>query len=303
MQHGRPPGNPHLITVPSTDRAFSEHVHHVHGSHIGSPADLERRLRRIFPRVVVRERNLSGEAPSWYVYRDGGWRSPVSGSWWADESLPRVVVSPDGWLVEVNATAAGILAIEADEASTHHFTDFVVPGSLDDAVALFRVIGQGSDLIATVLLRPLTGDVIAVDLHTGRVGDDVVGVFRLAADVEVPAEGLAIAPPSAVATLPPTDVAFRGYVNRALGRMPEPTRKAWRSVSGDCIRTPSSRPMACDGSLGAMAKQVIRDPPSGGALRSFLGSATTARRSSSRRTRPPRRSSAASSSGITGRNS
>lgn len=217
----RRPIEPALITIPSSDGAFRQHVEQLERA--ATPAALETRLRRIFPRVVVRERTLSGEAPAWYVYRDGSWRSPAVGSWWDGDGLPRVTVSPDGWLVEANATALGLLGIDPGEAGTHHFTDFVVPGTLEDSLTLFRIVQDGKPLDATVLLRPTSGDVIAVDLHAHRDGDHLVSVFRLADDIDVGVAGAPVGGPAAVDFQPSTDVAFRGYAQRALARMPEPT--------------------------------------------------------------------------------
>jgi len=85
---------PALITIPSTDAAFRAHVHGIRRG--AAPTELEARLRRLYPRVVVRERTLSGEAPAWYVYRDGSWRSQLAESWWGETNLPRVVISFDG---------------------------------------------------------------------------------------------------------------------------------------------------------------------------------------------------------------
>ncbi len=188
-----------------------------------SPDELEGRLRRMFPRVVVRERTLSSEAPAWYVYRDGGWRGATREAWWEDEAFPRVLVSPDGWISEANATAAGLLGIDATDAASHHFTDFVVPGTLDDSVELFRSIALGAELDATVLLRPTSGEVIAVDLHAAQTAAGIEGVFRLAGDVTVSAAGGQSDGPGEISCVPGTDAAFRGYARRALERMPEPT--------------------------------------------------------------------------------
>jgi len=212
-----------LITIPSSDRAFRAHVVRVAGGELRGPVDLERHLRRIFPRVVVRERSLSGEAAAWYVYRDGGWQSPGTVPWWDDESMPRAVVTADGWFAEVSQTAAGILGIDAATAGEHHFTDFVVPGTLADTIALFDIVQAGSPLTATVRLRPISGDVIAVDFHAERRDDELVAVFRLATDVDGAAEAQVVSRPAAVTTSPSTDVAFRAYALRALDRMPEPT--------------------------------------------------------------------------------
>src|SRR4029078_1729495 len=130
---------PALITIPTSDAAFREHVHAL--SRPASPREFEARLRRVFPRVVGRVRSTPG-APGWYIYRDGGWSSSLTGDWWDDPRLPRVVVSGDGWLREADATARGLLRIEDAETSTHYFTDFVLPGTLDDAVSLFQIIGS-----------------------------------------------------------------------------------------------------------------------------------------------------------------
>ncbi|HSL77340.1 MAG TPA: PAS domain-containing protein [Candidatus Limnocylindrales bacterium] len=214
------PVEPALITIPASDAAFREHVHGL--VPLTTPRELEQRLRRIFPRVVVRERMISG-APGWYVYRDGSWSSSLVGDWWDDPHLPRVVLSADGWNVEANATGAGLLGMDVNDVASHHFTDFVMPGTLDDSMGLFRIVLEGKPLDATVLVRPLTGDVIAVDIHAHLVGDRIVGVFRLADDVDVPSTATVVGRPVSISYVPATDVAFRVYAQRALDRMPEAT--------------------------------------------------------------------------------
>lgn len=176
----------------------------------------------MFPRVVVRERTISGEPSAWYVYRDGGWRPPPDSEWWSEPSLPRIVVTSEGFLVEVSPTAAGLLGIDPVQTADHHFTDFIVPGTLDDSMALFRVVQGGDPITATMLMRTLSGEFIAVDLHAAKQGDQVVGTFRMAANVEVPDQAADPGDFTAV-TKPASDVAFRSYVLRALRRMPEPT--------------------------------------------------------------------------------
>ena len=214
------PVEPALITIPTSDSAFREHVQTLSGA--ATPHELETRLRRMFPRVVVRERTISG-APGWYVYRDGGWSSSLTGDWWDDPRLPRVSVSPDGWLQEVNPTARGLLEIDHDDPATHYFTDFIVPGTLDDSLNLFRIIRSGKILNATILLRPLSGDVIAVDIHAQLVGDAVVTVFRLAGDVAPATVTDVVGRPAELRFIPATDAAFRTYAERAVARMPEAT--------------------------------------------------------------------------------
>jgi PAS domain-containing protein len=211
---------PALITIPTSDAAFREHVHRLASS--TTPRDLETRLRRIFPRVVVRERTISG-APGWYVYRDGSWSSSLAGDWWGDARLPRVVLSLDGWFVDASPTALDLLGIAAADTASHYLTDLVVPGTLEDALALFRIIREGKTLDATILLRPLSGDIIAVDVHAHVIEDRIETVLRLAGDVAVAARATAVGRPTGVDFVPATDVAFRSYAQRAIERMPEAT--------------------------------------------------------------------------------
>lgn len=58
---------------PSSDRVFSERVAAVIAAGVTTPKEMADRLGADYPRVLVRARELSGEADSWYVYRDGRW--------------------------------------------------------------------------------------------------------------------------------------------------------------------------------------------------------------------------------------
>jgi len=151
----------------------------------------------------------------------GGRTSAANG--WEEPGLPRVVVSPEGWINEANPTALGLLGMDASELGSRHFTDFVRRGALDDSLAMFEIVSEGQPLTATVLLRPTSGEVIAIDIHTWRDGDRLVALFRLADDLDAPAEHVDATPPTAVTAVPATDAAFRGYVDLAMARMPEPT--------------------------------------------------------------------------------
>lgn len=213
---------PILKTIPSIDTAFREQVHRVRRRHAPStPHDLESQLRRLFPRVVVVERQLSGEPPSWYIYRDGRWAPPSTSAWWTQPDLPRVVSSLDGWLVEANPAARALLNLPESEVGDRHFTDFVAPGTLEDAEALQRVIVEGHELVATVLMRPSGGEVLACDIVARREGDRTIGIFRLAEDIDV--VSVPVPAPAELVCLPTSDVAFRRYAELVLSRMPEPT--------------------------------------------------------------------------------
>ena len=213
-----------VITIPSTDAAFRRHVDRLVARSSPDTAEkLQERLRRLFPRAVVRRRDISGEPAAWYVYRDGGWRSSMTSAWWQEPGLPRVEIDREGWIDHANPTAISLLGIPHADLGARHFTDFVAPGGLEDSVSLFRIVDEGNELTATALLKPGSAEVVAIDLHAWREGDRLFGVFRLADDVEIPVPGPAEPRPSSVACVPDTDAAFRGYVNLALDRMPEPT--------------------------------------------------------------------------------
>ncbi len=213
-----------LITIPASDAAFREHVTRLQAmAAAAAPHELERRLRSLFPRAVVRARELSNEPPTWYVYRDGGWSSSLTGPWWEQPGLPRITVSGTGWLVSASATARSILGIHSDELPERHFTDFIVPGTLNDSLALLQVVGEGRDLTATVLLSSAAGDVIAVDMHATRNGDEIEAIVRLTEDEFPIVPGAPITPPGELVCHPPSDAAFAAYARAALARMPEPT--------------------------------------------------------------------------------
>jgi hypothetical protein len=105
---------------------------------------------------------------------------------------------------------------------SRHFTDFVAPGTLDDATALFAGIEEGHDFTATVLLRPSSGDIVAVDLHATRRDSRITGVLLLTEDLPASVSAGPVERP-AVSCRPLTDAAFGGYVTLALSRMSEPT--------------------------------------------------------------------------------
>lgn len=69
---------PTLILNPADDEAFSETAHAIMDEGVSNEADLERRLRAVFPLATVHARELAAEPILiWYVYRDGHWVPPA----------------------------------------------------------------------------------------------------------------------------------------------------------------------------------------------------------------------------------
>jgi hypothetical protein len=65
---------PELVTNPRSDRAFQELAESLVRDGATTTADLATELRGRYPRVVVRDRDLSDEhLVVWYIYREGRW--------------------------------------------------------------------------------------------------------------------------------------------------------------------------------------------------------------------------------------
>jgi hypothetical protein len=65
---------PALVTNPRSDRVLRELAETLVRDGATTPSALAARLRDRYPRVVVRQRDLSHEPLTiWYVYREGSW--------------------------------------------------------------------------------------------------------------------------------------------------------------------------------------------------------------------------------------
>lgn len=216
-----PAGTVPCVTIPSDDPAFAEHVRRLTERHReADPQALQDRLRRLFPRAVVRARGLSGEPAAWYVYRDGAWRPP-SDPWWQAPRVPRIVLGEDGWISDANLAARSLLGM--DEARRLHYTDLVSPEARDAAAMLFQILVEGHPLSATLLVRPIGGHPIACEVRAERVADGIIAWLRLAEDVPAVLRPYPPALPPPVDTDPVEDVVFRRYVERELSSLVDPS--------------------------------------------------------------------------------
>ena len=211
------------MTIPSDDPAFGEHVRRLSERFPDAgAAELEVRLRQLFPRAAVRARGLSSEPEVWYVYRDGAWRPP-SGPWWDEPLVPQLVLGQDGWIREANVAARSLLGIEG--ADPHHYSDFVGPAAAEAASMLFDIVVEGLPLAATLVLRPVGGDFIACEVRAQRTPEGLQVWLRLAEDVEV-AEQPGPLPRPELQTEPANDPLFAAFAQRQLRAMSDPSPDA-----------------------------------------------------------------------------
>ncbi len=65
-----------IVRNPAEDDEFERAIAEAMDPAQSDPAELERLLRAVYPRAVVRPRGLTGErGVVWYVYREGHWVS------------------------------------------------------------------------------------------------------------------------------------------------------------------------------------------------------------------------------------
>ena len=63
-----------IIRNPASDREFERAIEGALRAGVSGPAELEAQLRQLYPRALVRPRDLAEEPiHTWYVYREGRW--------------------------------------------------------------------------------------------------------------------------------------------------------------------------------------------------------------------------------------
>ncbi|HXG26725.1 MAG TPA: PAS domain-containing protein [Candidatus Binatia bacterium] len=171
-----------MNTIPSHDTALRRVVERV--TREAAPetaAELATRLRPLFPRVAVFERQLSGEGTQFYVYRDGRYEPERPEAWWSDPATPCVHVSTsDGRLTAVSGEFATLMRAEVDGLIGRHFLDLVLPDARVPAQAILEAVRDEDAVRSEVLVVREDGTTAAIEFHAIRRGDDIEVCFRLA---------------------------------------------------------------------------------------------------------------------------
>ena len=167
-------------TIPSHDVVLRRVVDKVTAeTPPGSAAELAERLRPVFPRVAVFERQLSGERPHLYVYRDGRYEPERQDPWWLEPNVPCVQIDrATGRLTAVTSAWAELLNAEQPELVGRHYLDFVLPEARTAATAMFEVVTEEREVRSeAIILRP-DGSTLAIEFRAIRKDRDIEVCYR-----------------------------------------------------------------------------------------------------------------------------
>lgn len=166
-------------TIPSHDAVLRRVVERVAGSEPPESAkQLADMLRPIYPRVAVFERQLSGESPHLYVYRDGRYE-PDRGTWWTAPDVPCVHVSAsDGRITSVTGAWASLMRADQAELVGRHFLDFVQPEARAAAQAMFEVVSEEREVRSEAVVVRADGSSVAIEFRAILIDGEIEVCYR-----------------------------------------------------------------------------------------------------------------------------
>lgn len=167
-------------TIPSNDVVLRRVVDRAtEGNEAATAAELAARLRPLYPRIAVFERQLSGERAQFYVYRDGRYEPERRGGWWEMPGVPCVHVSAStGELTQVSGEWAALMRAAASELVGRHFVDFVQPEARAAAQAMFEAVSQFREVRSEALVRRPDGSTLAIEFRAVRTDGDIEVCYR-----------------------------------------------------------------------------------------------------------------------------
>lgn len=173
-----------VTTVPSSDRAFARAVEAVMAgiSPASSPAsrkELQERLRPLYPRVSVFQRQLSGDTDMYYVYREGGFVLDSDVTWWTQ---PRVawsrISATTGEFLEVNDELVALMGGCREDYIGRHYTDFVHPEARSAAATFFQTVNKLGEIYSKKLVVRSDGEEMTIEFYGILVGDVIDVWYR-----------------------------------------------------------------------------------------------------------------------------
>jgi PAS domain-containing protein len=167
-----PAALPRCICIPSEDLGFAEHVSRVLVTRLyQTPAELQERLRRVYPTAVVRKRDLSGEMwPTWYVYRDSHVSRRDGGAWWERPDAARVAFRGHR-IIDANAGMHALLSHPPGSLIGCPLADILPAGLDEDVEILLRMVREGRTITSTFVVVDSAHKRLDVE-HRTRVRED-----------------------------------------------------------------------------------------------------------------------------------
>jgi PAS domain S-box-containing protein len=167
-------------TIPSNDVVLRRVVDRVTAAAQPDTADdLAARLRPLYPRIAVFERQLSGERAQFYVYRDGRYEPERRDHWWERTAVPCVHVDVEtGRLTAVSGEWAALMRAEQAELVGRHFVDFALPEAREAAEAMFEAVSQFREVRSEAQVLRADGTTIQIEFHAVRRDGQVEVCYR-----------------------------------------------------------------------------------------------------------------------------
>jgi hypothetical protein len=167
-------------TIPSRDAVLRRVVDRFTAQSTPSSADeLAARLRPIYPRVAVFERQLSGERSHLYVYRDGRYEPDLGEAWWKGEGVARARVSrATGRLTSVSEPWAALMRSSKADLVGRPYTDFVSPAARSMAQAMFEALSEEREVRSEALLTRPNGTLLPIEFRAVLADGEIDVAYR-----------------------------------------------------------------------------------------------------------------------------
>lgn len=173
-----------FVTYPRSDTVFAEYVRGEIAADATSLADAESRIRRVYPRAVLRERAQMAAYdvdPVWYVYRDGRPSVRDDVAWWTEPGTAEATFADGGVYRWANDEFCALHEVPPGGVVGRRWDEFATSESIAQADALWQklmangALARGEPIESTFTLKTSDGRLRPVEYRTAVEPD---GTFR-----------------------------------------------------------------------------------------------------------------------------
>jgi PAS domain-containing protein len=173
------------VTFPRSDRVFARFVADVlaAGQAKADQPELERRLRSVYPRAVIRAREALGGydlETVWYVYRDGRPLTRAAANWWTEPGVAEATFAEGGPYLTANDAMCALHGLPPGGLVGRRWVEFATSAAVVEAKTLWQRLrsdwpSSGGAIQSTFTIVRADGRLQPVEYHTVPEGD---GTFR-----------------------------------------------------------------------------------------------------------------------------